>query len=311
MKKILTAWAIAILIPVLTIRAQSGLYISDDRYPAFGESSPPEFIVRQIKLSTGVQLEYTEQGDPQGIPVVMLHGFTDSWQSFAPVLPYLPPSLHVFAVSQRGHGNSSKEATSYQPEDFAKDVAAFVKAKRLGPAVIVGHSMGATNAQCFATLFPALTRALVIVGSFAGFDKPVIHDFKKVIDGLSDPVDSLFIVEFQKSTLTRPVNEDRFQAIVDESLKVPAHVWKGVSAGWASAGYLQALRRFDKPVLIIWGDKDAYCPKEDQVLLNNALSNSTLLVYEGTGHANHWEEPERFANDLIEFVLMLKTNKEW
>ena len=310
MKKILTALAIAFIIPALTVRAQNSPYSNDERYPVFGQSSAPEFIVRQIKLSTGVQLEYTEQGDPQGIPVIMLHGFTDSWQSFVPVLPYLPASLHVFALSQRGHGNSSKEATSYKPEDFAKDVAAFLEQKRVGPAVIVGHSMGSTNAQCFASNFPALTRALILVGSFAAFDKPVIHDFKKVIDGLNDPVDSLFIVEFQKSTLTKPVSAQRFQAIVEESLKVPAQVWKGVAASWASAGYLNSLTNFKKPVLIIWGDKDAYCPKEDQVLLNNALSKSTLLVYEGTGHANHWEEPERFANDLIEFALNLPANKK-
>jgi len=311
MKKILTALAIAIIIPALNSRAQNSLYDGDDRYTVVGESSPPEFVVRQIKLSTGVQLEYTEQGDPQGIPVVMLHGFTDSWQSFAPVLPYLPPSLHVLALSQRGHGNSSKEAKSYTPEDFAKDVAAFLTQKRLGAAVIVGHSMGSTNAQCFASRYPSLTRALILVGSFAGFDKPVIHEFKKVIEGLHDPVDSLFIVEFQKSTLIRPVSNERLQTIVDESLKVPPHVWKGVAAGWASAQYLNSLTSFDKPALIIWGDKDAYCPIEDQFLLHNALSKSTLVVYKGTGHANHWEEPERFANDLIEFVLKLNADEEW
>jgi pimeloyl-ACP methyl ester carboxylesterase len=310
MKKILTALAIAVIIPALTVRAQNILYSGDERNLFFGQVSAPEFIVRQIKLSTGVQLEYTEQGDPQGIPVIMLHGFTDSWQSFAPVLPYLPASLHVFALSQRGHGNSSKEATSYKPEDFAKDLAAFLEQKRVGPAVIVGHSMGSTNAQCFASNFPALTRALILVGSFAAFDKPVIHDFKKVIDGLNDPVDSLFIVEFQKSTLTKPVSAQRFRAIVEESLKVPAHVWKGVAEGWASAGYLNSLTTFKKPALIIWGDKDAYCSKEDQVLLNNAMSKSILLVYEGTGHANHWEEPERFANDLIEFALNLPASKK-
>jgi pimeloyl-ACP methyl ester carboxylesterase len=311
MKKVSAALAIAFLILSFDAEAQLKIYPDNNQYPTFIKNNTPEFLVRKITLSTGVQLEYEEQGDPNGIPVIMLHGFTDSWQSFAPVLPYLPASLHVFALSQRGHGNSSKKATSYQPEDFAEDVAAFIKEKRLGPAVIVGHSMGSTNAQCFASHYPGLTRALILVASFAGFDKPMIHEFKKVIDGLNDPVDSLFIVEFQKSTVTRPVSAERFQAIVDESLKVPAHVWKGVAAGWASADYVRALQNFDKPTLIIWGDKDAYCPKDDQLLLNSALGNSTLLVYEGTGHANHWEEPERFANDLIEFVLTLNSNKEW
>ena len=309
MKRVMAAMAIAFIIPSIGAAAHRSLY--DNNEHASGGNHTPDFNVKKIKLSTGVQLEYAEQGDPGGIPVIMLHGFTDSWQSFAPVLPYLPGSIHVFALSQRGHGNSSKKATSYKAEDFAKDVAAFIKEKHIGPAIIVGHSMGSTNAQCFAAHYPKLTRVLILVGSFAGFDKPMIHEFKTVIDGLKDPVDSTFIVEFQKSTLTKPVSPERFQVIVEESLKVPAHVWKGVAAGWASAGYLNALQNFDKPVLIIWGDKDAYCPKEDQFLLNKALSNSTLIVYEGTGHANHWEEPERFANDLIDFVLKLNPNKKW
>ena len=253
-----------------------------------------------------MQLEYAEQGDPSGIPVIMLHGFTDSWKSFEPVLPYLPKSLHVFALSQRGHGNSSKTAATYKPADFANDVAEFIKENKLQPAVIVGHSMGSTNAQCFVSRYPELTKALILVGSFAGFDKPMIHEFKKVIDELNDPIDLSFITEFQKSTLTRPVSPEMFQTIIDESLKVPAHVWKGVAAGWGEAGYLEELRDFDKPTLIIWGDKDAYCPREDQLLLNKAIRNSKLLVYEGTGHANHWEEPPRFANDVSEFVLKLK-----
>ena len=302
--------AFAFTIPTIDVCAQRNLYVDNNQFSVSGSNSSPDFRLRRIKLSTGVQLEYAEQGDPSGIPVILLHGFTDSWQSFEPVLPYLPASLHVFALSQRGHGNSSKRATSYKAEDFAQDVAAFIKDKRLGPAVIVGHSMGSTNAQCFVSHYPGLTRALILVGSFAGFDKPMVHEFKTVIDGLNDPVDSTFIVEFQKSTLTRPISAERFQAIVKESLKVPAHVWKGVAAGWASAEYLNALQKFDKPALIIWGDKDAYCPKEDQLLLNKALSNSTLLVYEGTGHANHWEEPEHFARDLIEFVLNLNTHTE-
>ena len=301
--------AIALTIATINVGAQMDIYAVSNQYPKFIANNTPEFIVKKIKLSTGVQLEYEEQGDPSGIPVIMLHGFTDSWQSFAPVLPHLPASLHVFALSQRGHGNSSKTPTSYKAEDFAKDVAAFINEKRLGPAVIVGHSMGSTNAQCFVSLYPQLTRALVLVGSFAGYDKPMIHEFKKVIDGLTDPVDSSFIVEFQKSTLTRPLSPERFEVIVDESLKVPAHVWKGVAAGWAGAGYLNALQNYDKPTLIIWGDKDTYCPKEDQLLLAKALSNSTLLVYEGTGHANHWEEPKRFANDLIDFVFKLNPGK--
>lgn len=118
-----------------------------------------------VELPNGVKLSCVEQGDPLGIPVLLVHGITDSWHSFERVLPHLPGSFHTFAVSLRGHGNSDRPATGYRPEDFAADLAAFMRALDLGPAVIAGHSMGGSIAQRFAIDHPERTRGLVLVGS--------------------------------------------------------------------------------------------------------------------------------------------------
>lgn len=63
--------------------------------------------VKTIELPNRVKLQYVEQGDSSGVPVILLHGITDSWRSFEPVLPHLSASVRAFAVSQRGHGDSS------------------------------------------------------------------------------------------------------------------------------------------------------------------------------------------------------------
>jgi non-heme chloroperoxidase len=263
-------------------------------------------VVKTIQLASGLNLEYFEQGDIKGIPVILLHGFTDSWKSYEAVLPHLPASFHVFSISQRGHGNSSKPTTRYHAEDFANDIAEFMKKKKIKQAVIVGHSMGSTNAQCFAANYPSLTKALVLVGSFVNFNSPVVNEFKTVIDGLQDPVDSAFAAAFQTSTIVKPISAEMLSGFINESRKLPAHVWKGVAAGWATADYSKQLQAFNKPALIVWGDKDAYCPKEDQGLLNKTLKNSKLLVYEGIGHAVHWEHPLQFAKDLSVFINSLR-----
>ena len=102
--------------------------------------------VQSIQLSTGVNLQFVEQGNARGIPVILLHGYTDSWHSYETTLPFLPEDLHVFALSQRGHGNSDRPKQNYHPKDFAADVASFIKKKNLGPAVIVGLSLGGVPA---------------------------------------------------------------------------------------------------------------------------------------------------------------------
>jgi pimeloyl-ACP methyl ester carboxylesterase len=66
--------------------------------------------------------------------------------------------------------------------------------------------------------------------------------------------------------------------------------------------FTKDLPKIDAPVLIFWGSKDMFCPKADQDNFEKNLKNETLLVYEGTGHALHWEEPERFVADLVSFV---------
>ncbi len=57
--------------------------------------------IKFVELPHGVELPYVEQGDPSGVPLLLLHGFADSWHSFELVLPHLPASIHAFALTQR------------------------------------------------------------------------------------------------------------------------------------------------------------------------------------------------------------------
>lgn len=264
--------------------------------------------VKSISLSTGVKLEYIEQGDPNGVPVILLHGFPDSWRSYEQVLNHLPKSFHVFAISQRGHGNSDKPAKGYFPKDFAGDVAAFIKALQLPPAVIVGHSMGATITQQFVLTYPQLVRGIVLEGAIASFnDKKDMMDYKQLVDQLQDPMDTALAREFQQSTLANPIPENYFNVLLSESMKVKASVWKGVWEGLTNgANFRTTIYQVKKPALIIWGDKDNFGPRADQDLFVTAIVGSQLVVYKGTGHSLHWEEPLRFANDISNFINSIK-----
>jgi pimeloyl-ACP methyl ester carboxylesterase len=72
--------------------------------------------IKTIQLSSQVTLEYVEQGMASGTVLICLHGYTDSWKSFALVLPLLSENMHAFALSQRGHGNSDRPSEGYDPQ---------------------------------------------------------------------------------------------------------------------------------------------------------------------------------------------------
>ena len=86
-------------------------------------------LLKSIELPTGVVLPYAEHGHPRGVPVLLLHGVTDSWRSFETVLALLPPDVHAFAVTLRGHARASQPPTGYLYADLAADVAAFAEAR--------------------------------------------------------------------------------------------------------------------------------------------------------------------------------------
>lgn len=261
-----------------------------------------ETIQKIIELPNGVKLCYVEQGDPSGIPLLLLHGYTDSWHSFEPVLPHLPESIHAFALSQRGHGDSDRPEAGYHFQDFAADLAAFMDALNLGPAVIAGSSMGSSITQRFTLDYPGQASGLVLMGSATTWRNPVILELWDFVSTLTDPVDPDFVREFQASCVAQPVPPAFFETVVHESLKVPARVWKAAFEGHLEANYLAELGQIKVPTLITWGDQDAIHPRSEQEALLAAINGSRLAVYSGAGHAFHWEAPARFAAELVAFI---------
>jgi non-heme chloroperoxidase len=257
--------------------------------------------IKPVELPHRVKLQYVEQGDPSGIPVVLLHGVTDSWRSFEPVLPRLPESIHAFALTQRSHGDADRPASGYRPRDFAADVAAFMDALDIGSAIIVGHSMGSYAAQRFAMDHPERALGLVLVGSFTNWrDNPVVAEFwEEALSKLADPIDPEFMREFQGSPLMEPAF---LETVVREALKVRARVWREAWKALMDTDHSGELGKIEAPTLIVWGAQDELIPRSEQDALAAAIAGSQPVVYPGIGHGLHRDAPERFANDLVAFV---------
>ena len=270
--------------------------------------------VARLTLATGVTLEYVERGDPKGTPVIFLHGVTDSWRSFEPMLPHLPASIRAIAVTQRGHGGSSRPDT-YRYVDFSADVAALLDALEIPSAVIVGHSMGSLVAQRFAIDHPDRTAGLVLLGAL-----PTIKGHPEVqalwdaaLATMTDPVDPALAREFQVSTLAQPIAPAQLDLFVGESLTVPARVWKATFREFLDTDFSAEIGRISAPTLVIWADRDGFSRRQERDALAAGIPGVIVRDYEGAGHAMHWEEPARVARDVAGFVagLPAATRSAW
>jgi non-heme chloroperoxidase len=255
-----------------------------------------------VEIDGGLRIPYFEQGDPDGVPVVLLHGLTDSHRSFEPVLEALPASIRAVAITARGHGDAGKPRRGYAQRRMAADVIEVMDALNIERAIVAGHSMGSWTAQRIASAYPERVLGAVLLGTFASFhDKREVLGVFEEFAGLGDPIDPAYARGWQDSTMALPAPETFMEMIVEETCKPPAHVWKAALLGLI-ADRPQAAGAITAPTLLCWGERDAFVPRADQDELLSRIPDAELRVYEGGGHALHWERPARFAADLVEFV---------
>jgi pimeloyl-ACP methyl ester carboxylesterase len=260
-----------------------------------------------VRLPSGLTLEVAIQGRRGPLPLLMLHGITDSWHSFDVLLPFIGPEWQVVVPSQRGHGGSDKPAQGYRTSDFVADLEALIETLELPPVLVVGHSMGSTHALRLAIDRPDLVRGVVGLGTFASYaDKADLLQFDtEVIRPLVDPVPHALAHDFQASTLARPTAPGLLERMTGESLKVPAHVWRDAFAGLFEDDFSDRLHRVGVPALLLAGGADAMVPASDLERLRAALPDAQGETWAGAGHALHWEEPARCAARVLEFARAL------
>ena len=256
-----------------------------------------------IRLSTGIRLHYAEQGPATGAPIILLHGYSDSWFSFSLVLPPLSRENRVYALDLRGHGNTDRPASGYRMRDLAADVIAFMDAKAIARATIVGHSLGGFVAQQVALAAPKRVSQLVLIGTattprnFSG-----MTEFEAAVKSLPDPVPEAFARDFQLSTIRQGVSKEFIDRAVAESLKLPTRVWREIMDGLMSYERAVALGRSGIPTLVLHGAADTYISNAEADALAAMTAARQVKKYPDASHAIHWELPSEVAKDILAFI---------
>lgn len=104
-------------------------------------------------LTTGQTLAFDHVGPRQGTPIVLLHGLSGNRRTYQRVAAHLSGRTEVFCVDMRGHGESTRAAdvTGYRADEYATDIAAFLRDVVGRPALVAGHSLGGVVAAVLAT----------------------------------------------------------------------------------------------------------------------------------------------------------------
>ena len=258
----------------------------------------------RVDLASGLTLSYTDQGGGFDPAVLLLPGPTDSWRSYQPVLDHLPHSTRAISVSPRGHGDSDKPDTGYDVQDFATDAVLLLDALGIRRAVVAGHSGSCLVARRIALDHPDRVAGLILEASPTTLrDDPRLADLvESLVAELQDPISPDFARSFVAQTSAATTQAEMADLLVEELLKVPAHVWRQTFSGLLRYDDTTELARVGAPTLLIWGSGDTLVSRDMQAQLEASIPNAELVVYPGVGHTPRWEHPVRFSTDVKIFA---------
>ena len=265
-----------------------------------------------VEVGAGLRLHIARAGS--GPPLVLLHGFTGSNETWTPHLAALSARRTTLAVDLPGHGRSSApgDAARYALDRFADDLADVLDALRVERGVVLGYSLGGRAALRFALRHPGRVAALVLESASPGIIDPVeraarVRSDAELADAIERDGVARFVEQWERLPLwaSHASLPDATRARLREQRLANhprglANSLRGAGAG-ADPPVLDRLGTHRSPVLLIAGALDTKYVLLGR-LMEAAMSDARLAVVPDTGHAVHLEQPAAFAALVTGFL---------
>jgi pimeloyl-ACP methyl ester carboxylesterase len=277
----------------------------------------PKVEDREIELH-GHRVSYQIAGE--GPVIGLIHGITETADVWRDVIPMLAAEHTVIAGDLLGHGRSAKPKGDYSLGAYASGFRDLMGALGFERGTVVGRSLGGGIAMQFAYQFPEYTERMVLVSS-GGLGREVHPLLRAATLPGAELVLPLIFPSWAVSA-----GEAVGSALSRIGIDVRADIAE-MGRGYSSLSDAEARNAFrhtlhavidhngqrvsaldrlylaeEMPVLIIWGSDDPIIPAEHGRVAHELIPHSELVEFEGSGHWPQLDDPERFSDELLDFI---------
>lgn len=256
-----------------------------------------------------------------GAPLVLIHGFPETWIEWSSVLPVLAAHRLVIMPDYRGAGQSARPIGGYDKATMAEDIRAVVK-RLVGdtPVDLVGHDMGAFVAFAYAAAHPEEVRRLVLVDAAVpgtrlwaeSLQDPRLWHLgfhgkrdlaERLVSGREDIYIETFFADraylYDRATAHLDVYIDRYRA--SGAMRAAFEAYRTLPDDADANRVRIAAQRLPMPVLTIGGSHSSMGPRLAEMGPEIAEDHRDVVI-ERSGHWIAEEQPERFAEELLQFL---------
>ena len=268
----------------------------------------------------GTQLHYVSAGI-SGSPILLVHGWPETWWAFRQVMPKLAQAHRVFAVDLRGFGDSSAAGGRYDTAASAEDLHQLVELLDAGPVHFVCQDISGGLGFRFAATHPGDVLSFTAIESaLAGFGLETLGDVARggswhVGFPAAPGIPSLLLAGHERELLAgwaypamTAAPGSVTHADLDEFTRSYArpHGWRGTEGLYQSvftdAGQTRALAQAQPLAVPVLTVDAASAPFTEQTFRQVAAGPVTSVRLEGVGHLVAQEAPEALSAAITTFT---------
>lgn len=255
----------------------------------------------------GARVRYVDVG--QGPPVVLIHGFASSLETWDALIPELSKTHRVIAMDLKGFGWTDRPEGDYSPKAEARLVLRLLESRGIEKAAFVAHSWGSSVTLELALAAPERVSRIALYDAWVYEAQLPTFFVMSRAGGVGEALFSMYYSErsdermslafFDKSLISEPLAE-----AVERSLERPGTVAAAL-AGVRGMHYTEIEARYhtiDKPTLLLWGREDVVTTLPFGERLSRELPHARLVVYPRCGHFPMIEARNASNAELIRFL---------
>jgi pimeloyl-ACP methyl ester carboxylesterase len=271
-------------------------------------------LIERTFDSGPVSINYAEEPG-SGPLLLLLHGVTSRWQNWLNVMPVLSQRWHLVAADLRGHGRSGRIDNRYGLMEYASDVIALIRHLDDGPAVLLGHSLGAMISIGVASEAPELVRGVVLedppLGAFDGrpfATRPEAERFLATRALVREGLSAAEIVA--RMTATFPGEDPvAIRSRAASLSQLDPEVLTPIVESRAIDNYDlgERLRRLACPTLLLQGnvDLDGALADQEARWAASLIPDCAHVSMPNVGHGIHANEAAAFSQTVVSFLEAL------
>lgn len=256
-----------------------------------------------IKIN-GETLQYERAGS--GPPLVLIHSLgTGAWM-WREQIRYWSGRYDVVAIDARGHGGSTHNG-EMTVRAVASDTLDVIRALGLGPAHVVGISMGGPIGAHIWQLDPGIFRSFVLADSFARQGEAGKQRAADIATTLASTSMADYGKAYAKGTLFTTTPREVFDELADSIAGMDRDAYVGIAQSVFTSDVADLLASFSKPARILVGSADQRTPVRLSEEIAALMPAARMRIIDDASHLSNLDQPKAFQDAVDEFLEEMKS----